>query len=795
MMDTKTKYVLHKDVVTGSVKELSESFHSKVKCEETDFAIFKKGARAKAKIIDAGFHSFLMNFKDPATILDAVIAESKKSKLDPVELLKGVHEPLKIFVNAKFLIDSEKESSESITMSLELDSEFMGFRINECLWLLEDTEVYEVYSGKNEKAVLKIAKNPGNGHLKSLFENEASVLRALDGGVSPRLFESGTFEDRPFLIMEWCHGARLDEALKSRIAQNDPEERREILKICQRTASRYAEMHSRGFFHNDVNYKNILFMLDGSIKLIDFGFSVPVEETHQGRVFRAGFDEFYDPQLIAAKIDRTKLPYVSERSELYSLSAMLYFCITGKHYLDFKLEKSEMWAQIVKEEPRKFKDLGLEPWPELESVLAKALNKREEDRFSGMEEFAHALENVSESSGTVRAKPEDNSGRMRFLDDFLRDARDVEAMQKKVLNTPPIVQFNCGLSGLAYAVYRIAYVRNAPELLSLADIYNAKALSLKDSQTAFYSEGEIDLPLDKIGPISLYHTETGLRTVEALIAIAMGNYPVVVNSVKRLTELAGLETEKIDLTLGSSGLLIGFRSVLKEAENTYLFGEMESAKNEGNRIARNLLQRMRDFPKINKCDDFHFLGIAHGWAGLIYALLCWNYCEEEGFHATLKDRLTQLIELADVSSMGISWPRVLKNHRHSREKNITSWCNGSAGFIFLLIKAYETFGERKYLDLAEKVGIYTLKYISQQEAFDLCCGYAGRAYSLLALYRATGDQAWLTRARSMIDHVTSDGVQRTFLKRSSLYKGEFGLALICAELETPDKAKMPLFEI
>jgi hypothetical protein len=32
---------------------------------------------------------------------------------------------------------------------------------------------------------------------------------------------------------------------------------------------------------------------------------------------------------------------------------------------------------------------------------------------------------------------------------------------------------------------------------------------------------------------------------------------------------------------------------------------------------------------------------------------------------------------------------------------------------------------------------------------DLCCGLAGRAYALLALHRASGDDIWLREARAL----------------------------------------------
>ena len=76
---------------------------------------------------------------------------------------------------------------------------------------------------------------------------------------------------------------------------------------------------------------------------------------------------------------------------------------------------------------------------------------------------------------------------------------------------------------------------------------------------------------------------------------------------------------------------------------------------------------------------------------------------------------------------------------------------------------------------------------------DLCCGFAGRAYSLLCLHRHTGEAHWLARARLLAEHAVTS-VQAAALRQDSLYKGEVGVALLVAELRTPEQASMPLFE-
>ena len=78
---------------------------------------------------------------------------------------------------------------------------------------------------------------------------------------------------------------------------------------------------------------------------------------------------------------------------------------------------------------------------------------------------------------------------------------------------------------------------------------------------------------------------------------------------------------------------------------------------------------------------------------------------------------------------------------------------------------------------------------------DLCCGYVGRAYALLALYRHTGRAEWLERAQTLAGtararfHERREALERPL----SLFKGIAGLALLASDLERPEGAAIPLF--
>ena len=83
---------------------------------------------------------------------------------------------------------------------------------------------------------------------------------------------------------------------------------------------------------------------------------------------------------------------------------------------------------------------------------------------------------------------------------------------------------------------------------------------------------------------------------------------------------------------------------------------------------------------------------------------------------------------------------------------------------------------------------------ARSAAADLCCGWVGRAYALLALYRHTGDGAWLERARQLADQARRAFARSTWRRPLSLFKGRAGLAVLAADLSRPERSAFPLFE-
>jgi len=157
-----------------------------------------------------------------------------------------------------------------------------------------------------------------------------------------------------------------------------------------------------GIVHRDLKPENIFLCKQGTLtdypKVLDFGLAKVTEQqmrpgsiilTQEGMVF--GTPEFMSPEQAQGRT-------LDARSDIYSLAVILYEVLTGK--LPFSARTPMEYIQKHVMEPpillnqrvpeRQFA-------PGLEAVLAKALQKKPEDRYQSAADFAEALRSFGSS--------------------------------------------------------------------------------------------------------------------------------------------------------------------------------------------------------------------------------------------------------------------------------------------------------------------------------------------------------------------------------------------------------------
>jgi serine/threonine-protein kinase len=777
--------VLPEDLLVIPVSELPEDVRQKLGDGGEEFALTRPLARQPSKLIDASAARLIERFRKPHTIVQAVISYSREYDADPERTLEESLPLLRQMIGAELLVPAEADLANAIVVTLAPGDRVGEYRVIRSIQVLDDSELYQARGCDGSCVALKIARPKRAAQMRQFFAREETALRRLAGRASPRLIESGTFDGRQFLATSWIPGI---DAIADASRLRSEGSRKELLALLLGIARAYANLHGAGVLHGDIHPGNLLIGRQGEVTLIDFGLS-QLAGSSQPRGPRGGVGFFLEPEYAEAALKRHPLPPTTELSEQFAVAALIYLLATGEHYMDFTLEEEGLLRQIADAAPLPFDQRGIDPWPKLEAALASALARDPEKRFPDMSAFADALSAAAVDAPAPAVRSAEASE--VFWNGVLEQVGLEGPLFRTGLPQAPRCSVNFGAAGIAYALYRMACRRDDPRLLSMAEAWIAKAQQHSDREDAFTNR-EMDITEATVGRVSHYHGRPGVHLVRALIGEAGGD--VAARDAAVSDYLLSVESEACrerDLTLGRSGAVLACATLFEMLPD---IGSplRQRIRGVGEELLRGLWSEVADFDALAQGRQWPNLGIAHGWGGLMYATLRWHAIAGVPLPVGFGDRLAQLVECARPVGRGIEWP-----WRHGadggHEATMPGWCNGSAGMVHLASLARAVLGDESHLAVAEAAAWHV--WDQGDGPVDLCCGFAGRAYALLELFRATGEPVLLRRAKSLVARAirVAPQLRTTEHPPHSLYKGELGLAVLISDLGDPSEAAMPLF--
>lgn len=796
------------DLLLMPIAELPEHVRQQLQADAGDYALTRPNSRTPSRVVDAAAADLLKEFRTPVTIVEAVIRYSRERKVDPEQILEEAFPMLEKLAGSRLLVPSTSEEAKKILPSLEVPSRFMEFEVLRCVQSLDDTELYQLRGEDGDYAALKLGRANASDHARRMFDREAAMLERVAGGSSPRLLRSGTTETgQRYLVMEWCAGRDCASVSAAFRAEVGAASRRKMLGLCTSILDAYARLHERNVIHSDIHPRNVLVDDEDRVKIIDFGFAriSGIESEFRGAQ-RAGVAFFFEPEYAKAAQGKLGPPASSALGEQYALAALLYSIVTGNHYLEFSIEKEEMLRQIVEDPPLPFIRRGMAAWPELEQVLAKALAKRASERFATVAEFASALAAIAQTEDAAAVEevvtPAAFPEAQHMLQSVLARMDVGGSLFVSGLDAAPRVSVTYGSAGIAYALYRMACSRDDCHLLATADLWAARSAREVERPDAFFNN-DIDITPEIVGRITPYHTASGVYAVQLLIARAQGDLLTQQMAMEQF--LAAVQRERcesLDVTLGRSGTLLG-ASFLLNAIKGCKYLDATALTGFGNGMMQDIWAELDTFRPIRECRQINYSGAAHGWAGILFATLNWCKVSGAAFPRHLEERLDQLARMAERFGRCTRWKWSIRQSGSSSQGSpyMAGWCNGSAGFVFLWTLAHQMIGRPEFARLAEGASFDCWE--SESQIGNLCCGFGGQAYALLNMYKHNGDAGWLYRAqaltqraaRSIREMPPGQGFEDLVLRSDSLYKGELGVALLAEELNRPEFAAMPFFEL
>jgi eukaryotic-like serine/threonine-protein kinase len=209
----------------------------------------------------------------------------------------------------------------------------------------------------------------GDQHLHGRFWKEAEVAAALDHPNIPTIHEISEEDGQTFIAMAFIEGESLAEKIKQRPLPLD-----EALGIASQVGEALQVAHERGIVHRDIKPGNIMITPDGRVKVMDFGLAHLAGQTRitkTGTVM--GTPAYMSPeQAEGQELDR--------RSDIWSLAIVLYEMVTGQ--LPFKGDTDyAVLRAILDDQPEPMTAIRVGTPPELDRIVAKALEKKPEVRY------------------------------------------------------------------------------------------------------------------------------------------------------------------------------------------------------------------------------------------------------------------------------------------------------------------------------------------------------------------------------------------------------------------------------
>lgn len=787
-MSITAEQVLPPDVVIAPVASLEPRLRRRFGAHAGDVAVSRPGGRIAARLVDSQGAALLALFRRPRRIVDAVAHYARARRLDPARVLTDAFPMLRDCCNAGFLLPASDPEARRILPLLRRGRRVGRWTVMECLQALSDSEVYRV-RGPSGPAALKIVRPPVRRHVVRSLVNEARTLARLAGAGVPALLEDGARAERPFLVLSWCTGVTPERSADDWRATGA---RQPLLELCARIAEAYASLHARGCLHGDVRPGNLLVSSAGEVTVLDFGYACAAD--HHGGVrgiLRPEPDCFAEPELARAALAGRRLPPVTAAGEQYALAALLYLLLTGETYLDFAARRREALRQIARDPPLSFAPRRTEPWPAVERLLRRALSKSPGKRFASVADLARELRAVSASEGWRAPVACADGARTPSSQLLRRMTRSLDIAGRAFTRPlpPPTAGVSEGAAGVAFGLYRIARIRRDPRWLAWSDAWLSRAERAAAEPDAFWDPAVVS-PREAMRVVTPYHTASGVHLVRAFVSHATGDLDGADAAARAFVEASGRAGPTLDLTMGRAGSLLCC-ALLLAALRDVAVPSATSLRALGQRLVRGIWTRLARFGPVPSCRELPSLGVAHGWAGILYATLRWCRAAGVPLPSEVPRRIDELAQCAEPSGRGVRWPIRRRDRRVLSETPLrSSWCNGSAGLVHLWTLADRVFGSAPYAELAALSGWDA--WDGEETETSLCCGLAGRAYALLALYRQTGDPGWLRRARLLADRAARDALGAPL--ELSLYRGGVGIAVLAAELAHPEEAAMPLFE-
>lgn len=240
------------------------------------------------------------------------------------------------------------------------------------------------------RVAVKVLLPHANSKSLQRFIQEARVIARLNHENIIKIYDVGE-QPQLYFTMEYISGTTLDRYL----CENEMSIG-EIVELFSKMAKALHVAHKNGIIHRDLKPSNIMIKEDKSPVIMDFGLAKTDESNLSQTHDILGTPAYMPPeQFRGQKADR--------RSDVYSLGACLYECLTMKKAFAGESSVNIMY-KVLNEDPISPRSISSQIPLDLEAICLKCLEKERSQRYSSMRLLATDLKNFSQNKRTI-ARP------------------------------------------------------------------------------------------------------------------------------------------------------------------------------------------------------------------------------------------------------------------------------------------------------------------------------------------------------------------------------------------------------
>jgi serine/threonine protein kinase len=215
------------------------------------------------------------------------------------------------------------------------------------------------------------------------FRSEAVTLAKLNHQNIAALYSFFRQGEEFFMVMEFMRGQTLDEI----ITQSGSMSCEQAIPLFCHALEGIGYAHRLGIIHRDIKPANMMLTEDGILKVMDFGIARVLGTARMTRAGNLiGTIEYMSPEQVRGQ-------ETDERSDIYSLGALLFELLTGRlpFISENEYELMKMQIEHAPPSPRSFAPHIPEA---IAAAILKAMAKDPAERFQSATEFRDELLNA-----------------------------------------------------------------------------------------------------------------------------------------------------------------------------------------------------------------------------------------------------------------------------------------------------------------------------------------------------------------------------------------------------------------